>query len=129
MWSVPRRALPGLDLQLSINAQGRLQSEEEFGDIVVKSGANGDVTRLRDIARIELGASEYALRSLLDNKSAVAIGIFQAPASNAIAISDNVRAAMAEHEEEYAGRRGLFDCLRSDAIRARLDRSGDPYAA
>lgn len=88
--------VPGLDLQLSINAQGRLQSEEEFGDIVVKSGANGDVTRLRDIARIELGASEYALRSLLDNKSAVAIGIFQAPSSNAIAISDNVRAAMAD---------------------------------
>ena len=48
--------LPGLDLQLSINAQGRLQSEEEFGDIVVKTGANGEVTRLRDIARIELGA-------------------------------------------------------------------------
>ena len=89
-------SVPGLDLQLSINAQGRLQSEEEFGDIVVKSGANGDVTRLRDIARIELGASEYALRSLLDNKSAVAIGIFQAPSSNAIAISDNVRAAMAD---------------------------------
>src|SRR5262249_25481433 len=49
------RGLPGLDLQLSINAQGRLQSEEEFGDIVVKTGANGEVTRLRDIARIELG--------------------------------------------------------------------------
>ena len=61
--------LPGLDLQLSINAQGRLQSEEEFGEIVVKTGTNGEVTRLRDIARIELGASEYALRSLLDNKS------------------------------------------------------------
>ncbi len=88
--------LPGLDLQLSINAQGRLQSEEEFGDIVVKTGANGEVTRLRDIARIELGASEYALRSLLDNKSAVAIPIFQAPGSNAIAISDNVRKVMAE---------------------------------
>lgn len=88
--------LPDVDLQLSINAQGRLQTEEEFGEIVVKSGANGDVTRLRDIARIELGASEYALRALLDNKSAVAIGIFQAPASNAIAISDNVRKAMAE---------------------------------
>jgi multidrug efflux pump len=88
--------LPGLDLQLSINAQGRLQSEEEFGEIVVKSGANGEVTRLRDIARIELGASEYALRSLLDNKSAVAIPIFQAPGSNAIAISDNTRKVMAE---------------------------------
>src|SRR5499433_1471229 len=88
--------VPGLDLQLSINAQGRLQSEEEFADIVVKTGANGEVTRLRDVARIEMGASEYALRSLLDNKSAVAIPIFQAPGSNAIAISDNVRATMAE---------------------------------
>ncbi len=88
--------VPGLDLQLSINAQGRLQSEEEFGEIVVKTGANGDVTRLRDIARIELGASEYALRSLLDNKSAVAVPIFQAPGSNAIAISDNVRKTMAD---------------------------------
>jgi multidrug efflux pump len=88
--------LPGLDLELLINAQGRLQSEEEFGEIVVRTGANGDVTRLKDIARLELGASEYALRSLLDNKSAVAVPIFQAPGSNAIAISDNVRKTMAE---------------------------------
>jgi multidrug efflux pump len=88
--------LPNLDLQLSINARGRLQSEEEFGDIIVKAGTNGEVTRLRDLARIELGASEYALRSLLDNKSAVAVPIFQAPGSNAIAISDNVRLVMAE---------------------------------
>src|SRR5262245_2626686 len=88
--------LQGIDLQLAINAQGRLQSEEEFGEIVVKTGANGEVTRLRDIARVELGASDYALRSLLDNKSAVAIPIFQAPGSNAIAISDAVRATMAD---------------------------------
>jgi multidrug efflux pump len=85
-----------IDLQLALNAQGRLQNEEEFGDIVVKTGAKGEVTRLRDVARIELGAAEYALRSLLDNKSAVAIPIFQSPGSNAIAISDNVRATMAE---------------------------------
>jgi multidrug efflux pump len=88
--------LPDLDLQLSINAQGRLQSEEEFGDIVVNSGANGQVTRLRDIARIELGASEYALRSLLDNKPAVAIGIFQAPGSNALQVANDVREVMGE---------------------------------
>jgi multidrug efflux pump len=84
------------DLQLSINAQGRLQSEAEFGDIIVKTERNGAVTRLRDVARVELGASEYALRSLLDNKPAVAIGIFAAPGSNAIQISDNVRRTMAE---------------------------------
>jgi len=92
-------ASPGLekiDLQLSINAQGRLQTEEEFGDIIVKTGGDGAVTRLRDIARIELGASEYALRSLLDNKPAVAIGIFAAPGSNALQISDSVRNTMAD---------------------------------
>ncbi|MDP1791966.1 MAG: multidrug efflux RND transporter permease subunit, partial [Methylibium sp.] len=88
--------LPGVDLQLSINAQGRLQNEEEFGDIIVKTGADGAVTRLRDLGRIELGAAEYALRSLLDNKSAVAVPIFQAPGSNAIEISNHVRETMAE---------------------------------
>ncbi|HSC06042.1 MAG TPA: efflux RND transporter permease subunit, partial [Steroidobacteraceae bacterium] len=85
-----------IDLQLSVNAQGRLQNEDEFGEIIVKTEPGGAVTRLRDVARIELGASEYALRSLLDNKPAVAIGIFAAPGSNAIQISDNVRRTMAE---------------------------------
>jgi multidrug efflux pump len=83
-----------VDLQLSINAQGRLQSEEEFGDIIVKTAADGGVTRLRDVSRIELGAAGYSLRSLLDNKEAVGIGVFAAPGSNALAISDGVRAAM-----------------------------------
>ena len=78
-----------------INAQGRLQTEEEFGDIIVKSEGSA-VTRLRDVARIELGASDYALRSLLDNKPAVAIGVFAAPGANALQISDNVRRTMAE---------------------------------
>ena len=86
--------LPGIDVQLPVNAQGRLQTEEEFGDIIVKTGADGAVTRLRDIARIELGAASYALRSLLDEKDAVAVPIFAAPGSNAIAISDGVRATM-----------------------------------
>src|SRR5438132_10387915 len=71
-----------VDLQLSINAHGRLQSEEEFGDIIVKSAADGAVTRLRDVARIELGAAGYSLRSLLDNKAAVGIGVFAPPGSN-----------------------------------------------
>ena len=86
----------GVDVQLPVNAQGRLQTEEEFGQIVVKSDAGGAVTRLRDIARIELGAAEYSLRSLLDNKPAVGIGIFASPGANAIQVSNDVRAAMAE---------------------------------
>lgn len=88
--------LQGVDMQISINAQGRLQTEEEFGDIIVKTSADGAVTRLRDVARLELGASTYALRSLLDNKDAVAVPIFAAPGSNALQISSDVRATMAE---------------------------------
>ncbi|MBV5262450.1 efflux RND transporter permease subunit [Pinisolibacter aquiterrae] len=92
-------SVPGLDLQLSINAEGRLRTAEEFGSIIVKSGPNGEITRLSDIARIELGTSSYALRSLLDNKPAVAVPVFQAPGSNAIQISDRVREVMAEIRE------------------------------
>jgi multidrug efflux pump len=97
--------LHGIDVQLSVNAQGRLQTEDEFGDIIVKTGADGAVTRLRDVARIELGAADYSLRSLLDNKEAVAIPIFQAPGSNAIAISNGVRADDGRAAEEHARRR------------------------
>jgi multidrug efflux pump len=88
--------LPGVDMQLSINARGRLQSEEEFGDIIAKTGGDGAVTRLRDIARLELGAADYSLRSLLNNDAAVGIGVFQAPGSNALEISAQVRATMQE---------------------------------
>ncbi|WP_293799125.1 efflux RND transporter permease subunit [uncultured Bosea sp.] len=87
---------PGLDLQLSVNAQGRLQNEEQFGEIIVKTAADGAVVRLKDISRIELGAADYALRSLLNGKSAVAVPVFQAPGSNAIAIADRVQATMRE---------------------------------
>ena len=89
-------SVPGVDLQLSVNAAGRLETEEEFGDIVVKTGSDGQVVRLRDVARLELGAADYALRSLLDNKQAVGIGVFQAPGSNALEIADNVRKTMEE---------------------------------
>jgi hydrophobe/amphiphile efflux-1 (HAE1) family protein len=80
--------------QLSVNAHGRLSTEQEFGDIVVKTGDHGETTRLRDVSRIELGAADYALRSLLNNKTAVAIPIFQAPGSNAIQVSNTVRSTM-----------------------------------
>jgi multidrug efflux pump len=84
------------DFLVSINAQGRLQTEEEFGQIVIESGDEGEVVRLSDVARLELGAGDYTLRSQLDNKDAVAIGIFESPGANAIAVSDAVRGRMAE---------------------------------
>ncbi|WP_434657489.1 efflux RND transporter permease subunit [Pseudomonas sp. R3-56] len=87
--------------QLSVNTQGRLVSEEEFENIIIRSGANGEITRLKDIARVELGSSQYALRSLLDNQPAVAIPIFQRPGSNAIQISNDVREKMDELKKGF----------------------------
>ncbi|MBU6959825.1 efflux RND transporter permease subunit [Pseudomonas sp. CVAP len=87
--------------QLSVNTQGRLVSEEEFENIIIRSGENGEITRLKDIARVELGSSQYALRSLLNNQPAVAIPIFQRPGSNAIEISNEVRAKMAELKKSF----------------------------
>jgi multidrug efflux pump len=89
-------SLKGVDLQLNVNAQGRLTTPEQFGNIIVKTGANGEITRLRDVARIELGAADYSLRSLLDGQPAVAIPVLQAPGSNAIEIADQVRSTMDE---------------------------------
>ncbi|RMP65787.1 efflux RND transporter permease subunit [Pseudomonas kitaguniensis] len=87
--------------QLSVNTQGRLVTEEEFENIVIRSGENGEITRLKDIARVELGSSQYALRSLIDNQPAVAIPIFQRPGSNAIDISNDVRSKMAELKKSF----------------------------
>ena len=87
--------------QLSINARGRLVDEAEFGQVIVKTSPDGANVRLSDVARIELGANQYALRSLLDNKAAVAIPVFQAPGSNALALSDAVRKSMAELSKNF----------------------------
>ena len=87
--------------QLSVNTRGRLVTEEEFGDVIVKTGASGELTRLHDVARIELAAGEYSLRSLLNNKPAVALPIFQAPGSNALQLSADVRATLAELKKTF----------------------------
>ncbi|WP_434598113.1 efflux RND transporter permease subunit [Pseudomonas sp. R4-83] len=87
--------------QLSINTQGRLVTEEEFENIVIRAGDDGEITRLKDIARVELGSSQYALRSLLNNQPAVAIPIFQRPGSNAIDISNEVRGKMEELKKGF----------------------------
>ena len=90
-----------VDYQLSVNAHGRLADEGEFGEIIVKTGSDRELTRLRDVARIELAAGSYSLRSMLDNKDAVGIGIFQSPGSNALALSTAVRATMAELKQNF----------------------------
>jgi len=91
----------GSEFQLALNAQGRLENEEEFGDVVVKTGANGEVVQLRDIARLELGASTYAVQSLLGNENAVAIPVYQSPGSNALELSTQVRADMEKLKKSF----------------------------
>ncbi len=87
--------------QVTVNTLGRLSNEEQFGDIVVKTGADGQVTRLRDVARIELGADAYALRSLLDGKPALALQIIQSPGANALDVSSAIRGTMEELQKGF----------------------------
>ncbi|HCE41848.1 MAG TPA: multidrug efflux RND transporter permease subunit [Alcanivorax sp.] len=93
--------MPGSDFLTLINAKGRLESEEEFGDIVLRAGDDGQILRLRDVARLELGAGDYTLRARLDGQDAVAMGIFQAPGANALDIRDQVIATMDELSERF----------------------------
>ena len=86
--------------QLPINATGRLTNPEEFETIVVRV-IDGAVVRLRDVARVELGSSQYALRSLLNNEPAAAIQIIQDPSASAIAVSDAVREAMSRLARDF----------------------------
>ena len=90
-----------VNFEMQVNVKGRLISEEEFGNIVVKTGPNGEKTLLKDLARIELGASSYSLHSLLDNKTAVAIPIFQMPGANALQLSKDVRKTMEELKKNF----------------------------
>ncbi len=87
--------------ELEVNAKGRLVSTEEFGQIIVKTGPQGEKILLKDVARIELGASGYSLRSLLNNRTAVALPIFQSPGANALQLSTNVRHTMEELKKNF----------------------------
>ncbi|WP_317931101.1 multidrug efflux RND transporter permease subunit [Halioxenophilus sp. WMMB6] len=87
--------------QMAINAPGRLETVEQFEAVIVKATSDGQITYLRDVARMEMGGSEYALSSLLDNQPAVALPIFLSPGANALELADNVRATMASLSEFF----------------------------
>ena len=90
-----------IEFQLSVNAQGRLVTEEEFGEIIIATAPDGGILRLRDVARIELGAGDYSLRSYLNNNRAIALGLFEAPGANAVALSADVRALMERAKQDF----------------------------
>jgi len=77
-----------------MNVKGRLNSQEEFENVIIKVGEQGQLTRLSDVARLELGQDTYALRAMLDGQPALAMPVFQRPGSNAIELSDQVRETM-----------------------------------
>ncbi|MEM9824962.1 MAG: multidrug efflux RND transporter permease subunit [Planctomycetota bacterium] len=87
--------------QINVNTLGRLQTPEEFGNIILKSGDDGRLVRLDDVARIELGATDYSVRSYLKDKNAVALAMFQRPGSNAIAAAERIEATMEELKQRF----------------------------
>src|SRR5213082_473556 len=84
----------GIDFQYTVNTLGRLLDPEQFGDIVVKTGEHGDITRLSDVGRVELGAKNYDVGSYLDGQESVTMAVFQLPGANALATAESVRAEM-----------------------------------
>ncbi|MBU3077273.1 efflux RND transporter permease subunit [Sphingomonas quercus] len=87
--------------ELGVQVKGRLTSPEEFGQIIVKRETNGALTRLRDVARIELGAQDYGTNAYLGKKRAVALGITQLPGSNALTTAAAVKAELAEAAKSF----------------------------
>jgi HAE1 family hydrophobic/amphiphilic exporter-1 len=91
----------GSAFQLGIQARGRLTTPDEFGDIIVKRDDQGRLTRLRDVARIELGAQDYTINAELSGKPVIGLGITQLPGSNALTTADAVKHEIAEAAKSF----------------------------
>lgn len=91
----------GQEFTYAVRAQGRLQSAEEFGEIVVRANPDGSMLRVKDVARIELGAQNYALNSRLNGKPSASIALYQLPGTNAIAAAEGARKKIKELSERF----------------------------
>ncbi|MFO0956537.1 MAG: efflux RND transporter permease subunit [Isosphaeraceae bacterium] len=94
-------APPGEAFQLTLRAKGRLIEPGEFDDIVVKTGQDGAITRLRDVGRAELGAKNYEIGSYLDGKESITLAVFQLPGSNAVDTARQIREAMGRMQKQF----------------------------
>src|SRR6187200_193701 len=92
---------PGQEFTYSVRAQGRLESEEEFGNIVIRANQDGSMVRLKDVARIELGAQMYNIIGRMNGKPAALIAIYQLPGSNAIQTMDAATKLMEEMKAQF----------------------------
>ena len=85
---------PGVNFQYTIDLQGRLTDVEQFANVIVKTGRAGEITRLHDVGRVELGAQTYSQIFTLDGQPSAGIGIFQTPGANALDVEREVKAKM-----------------------------------
>jgi len=93
----------GLSFQYPINALGRLLEPEQFADIIVKTGETGEITRVRDIGRVELGAKNSDVNSYLDGEPSITLAVFQLPGANALETADQVRDEMEKLSSRFPG--------------------------
>ena len=91
----------GIDFQYTLSTLGRLVDPDQFADIIVKTGDRGEITRLRDIGRLELGAKNEDIECMLDGKPSVGLAIYQLPGSNALETADRIRATMKRLEQRF----------------------------
>jgi HAE1 family hydrophobic/amphiphilic exporter-1 len=92
---------PGQEFTYAVRASGRLQTEAEFGNIVVRANTDGSLVRVKDVARIELGAQTYNLKGRLNGKPAAVLALYQLPGSNAIAAATGVKKLMEEISSRF----------------------------
>ena len=134
----PVAAGAGVPFQLVIKTQGRLSSEQQFDNIIVKTGSKGEVVKLRDVVRkvqrdehgrivekgTELGAKNYDVNSYLDGDPSVTLAVFQLPGSNALKTADEIKAKMKELKAKFPQGRGLQDRLRHHGVHRRIGPRG-----
>ena len=94
-------APPGQNLALTVTATGRLIDPEQFGEIIVRAGGPAGVLRIKDIARVELGAQNYESASFMNGSPMVGLGLFLQPGANALAAADAVKARMVELQRDF----------------------------
>ncbi len=101
----------GQEFSYAVRAQGRLETPEEFGDIIVRANADGSMLRVKDVARIELGAQNYAINGRLNGKPAALVALYQLPGSNAIAAADGAKETMKRLSEKFPEDLDYVTCL------------------
>ena len=121
-------AAKGVDFQYTMTTLGRLTEPEQFAEIIIKNGSEGQIIRLRDVARVELGARNQDVNSYLDDYPAAGLAVFQLPGTNALTTAAAVKARMKELEKRFPGRPQVRNPLRHDAVHFRIDHRSVPHA-